>query len=216
MRHLLSIPLALAALTLAPLASAEQGAPDASGKPARKEGWGFLGGAKVGGIFSFNGLSPFVTTGIEAGVVFPWLHRSFAIAVDLDYTVPTKTGSEQDPRLMSGSYTWHLTEQELNLMPVVMYRATMLGRVTPYIGVGPRIYFLKSTVRSNTGMPSFQETTEKSMKVGVGVPLGVEVGVGPGAFIGEVLVQYGTLDHTATGPSNTGAASVSVGYRFLP
>ena len=43
MRRLLSIGLALAVTTLAPLAAAEMGAPDAAtGKPGPKEGWGFL------------------------------------------------------------------------------------------------------------------------------------------------------------------------------
>jgi opacity protein-like surface antigen len=217
MRRFLTLGSALAALTLAPLASAEMGPPDTSaGKPAPKEGGGFLAGAKVGGIFSFGGLSPFVLGGVEVGYVAPWLHRSFAVTVNLDYTAPSKSGAESDPRIMTGGkYPWHLTEQELNLMPVVMYRMTFLGRVTPYVGVGPRIYFLKSTVRSGEGMPTFQETTEKSSKVGVGVPLGAEIGVGPGGFTAELLFQYGTLDHTATGASNTGAASISVGYRFL-
>jgi opacity protein-like surface antigen len=216
MRRIHSIALALAVMTRATLASAEQGPADASGSRGPREGVGFLGGAKVGGIFSFAGLTPFVVAGVEVGCVLPWLHRSFAIAVDVDYTVPTKSGSEMDPRVVGGSYTWHLTEQELNLMPIAMYRLTFLGRVTPYVGVGPRIYFLKSTVRSGSGTPTILDTTEQSSKVGVGVPLGAEIQLGPGAFIGEFLFQYGSLDHTATGPSNTGAASISVGYRVLP
>jgi opacity protein-like surface antigen len=211
MRHLIAASLSLAALTLAPLASA-QTAPAAG----PKEGWAFLGGVKGGAIFSFGGLSPFVIGGVELGVVAPWLHRSFALAVNVDYTVPKKSGEETDPRISpGGKYTWHLTQQELNVMPVFMYRMTMLGRVVPYVGIGPRIYFLRSTVRSGEGTPTFQETTEQSMKVGFGLPLGVEIGLGPGGFIGEFLLQYGKLDHTATGSSNTGAASISVGYRFI-
>jgi opacity protein-like surface antigen len=211
MRHLITSALALAAFTIAPLASAQTPAPAAG----PKEGAAFLGGVKGGAIFSFGGLSPFVIGGVELGVVFPWLHRSFALTVNVDYTVPTKSGQETDPRVTGGKYTWHLTQQELNLMPVIMYRMTMLGRVVPYVGIGPRVYFLKSTVRSGEGTPTFQETTEQSTKVGFGLPLGVEIGVGPGGFIGEFLLQYGKLDHTATGASNTGAASISVGYRFI-
>jgi hypothetical protein len=85
----------------------------------------------------------------------------------------------------------------------------------PYVGIGPRIYFLESTVRSGEGTPSFKETTEQSTKVGFGAPLGVEIGLGPGGFIAELLFQYGPLDHTATGSSNTGAFSIAAGYRLI-
>jgi opacity protein-like surface antigen len=177
---------------------------------------GLIAGAKVGGIIPFGGLGPHLTAGVELGYAFPFLRRAFALVVNLDYAAPQSSGEENDPRIMpTGKYTWHITEQELNLMPVVMFRATMLKRVRPYVGVGPRFYFLKSTVRSNEGMPTFSETTEKSSKVGVGVPVGVEFGLGPGALIGEVLFQYGGLDHKATGKSNTGALNIALGYRFL-
>jgi opacity protein-like surface antigen len=216
MRRLLLVSLGFAGCLFTAAAAAEQGPPDAAGQPARREGTGILAGAKVGGLIPLGGLGPNLTGGIELGVVFPWLHRSFALAVDLDYAVPKASGSETDPRIMTGGkYTWHLTEQELNLMPVVMYRLTSLGRVTPFVGVGPRIYFLKSTVRSDEGMPSFQETTEQSTRVGFGVPLGVEVQLGPGGLLAELLFQYGGLDHTATGVSNTGGVSLALGYRFL-
>lgn len=215
MRRFLAIGLSLAALTGTTLASAEQGAADKEGKRSAREGGGFLAGAKFGGLVPFGGLSPNITGGIELGYVFPWLHRSFALTATVDYAAPQKSGSETDPRITGGSYTWHLVEQELNVMPVVMYRMTFLGRLTPYVGVGPRIYFLKSTVRSGEGTPSFGETTEQSMKVGVGVPLGVEFQLGPGGLTGELLFQYGTLDHTATGVSNTGGLNLMLGYRFL-
>jgi opacity protein-like surface antigen len=216
MRRLLFASLGFAGLLFTSAAAAEQGPPDAGGKRAPREGFGVLAGAKVGGLVPFGGLGPNITGGIELGVVFPWLHRSFALAVDLDYAAPKASGTETDPRIMTGGkYSWHLTEQQLNLMPVVMYRLTSLGRVTPFVGIGPRFYFLQSTVRSDEGEPTFQETTEKSTKVGFGVPLGVEIQLGPGGLLAELLFQYGGIDHTATGMSNTGGVSLAVGYRFL-
>ena len=200
MRALLLAGFGLAGCLFTASARAEQGPLDGAGNRAPREGFGILAGAKVGGVIPFGGLGPSVTGGVELGVVFPWIHRSFALTVDLDYAAPKASGSETDPRIkMGGKYTWHLTEQELNLMPVVMYRLTSLGKVTPFVGVGPRFYFLQSTVRSDDGSPSFQETTEKSTKVGFGVPLGVEIQLGPGGLLAELLFQYGGLDHTATG-----------------
>jgi hypothetical protein len=215
MRCILSVGLLITGFMFPALAAAETGAPDSSGGAAPREGGGLLAGAKIGGIVPFGGLSPNAAVGIEIGYVFPWLHRSLAAAIDLDYAQPTASGTESDPRVAAGKYSWHLTEQQLNLMPVVMYRLTSLGRLTPFAGIGPRIYFLKSTVSSDGAQPKISDTTEQSTAVGVGVPLGLEFQLGPGGLLAELLLQYGGLDHTATGESNTGALSFSLGYRLL-
>jgi opacity protein-like surface antigen len=187
-------------------------------KPAEaKKGGLILAGARVGGIVPFSGLSPFVTVGIEVGYVFPWLDQALALAVHMDYTEPKKDGTQTDSRLngTTTTYDWKLREQELTVMPVVMYRLTMLGKFVPYIGVGPRIYMLKSTTKASVGDAQISETTEKNTKVGVGIPIGVEYSIGPGGIIAELLFQYGGLDHKITGATNTGAMSLALGYRFL-
>jgi opacity protein-like surface antigen len=214
-RSLLRPILASAAFAFVALAASPALAADAAGAPKDTPGAGnkgvFITG-KVGGIVPFGGLGPNVIGGIDVGYA---LDMGLAFGVAADYAAPKKHGTETDPRIAGGSYSWHLTEQELQIMPFVMYRVKSLGSLVPYFGIGPRIYFLKSTVRSNEGTPSFQETTEQSGKIGFGVPIGLEVHAGPGAAIAELLLQYGGIDHTATGNSNTGAASLALGYRLM-
>jgi opacity protein-like surface antigen len=178
-------------------------------EPAAAHG-GVVVGAKVGGIAPFDGLSPFVSGGVEVGYAF----GDLAIVLAVDYTQPSKTGTESDPRVMGGTYTWKITQQELGLMPVVMYRMTSMKGVIPYAGIGPRVLLIKDTVSDN-GMPTIEKTTEQSTKFGVGVPLGAELPLGTGSLLGELLLQYGGIDHAATGDTNTAAASLSVGYRVL-
>ena len=239
MRLAHALPLGIAALFFAGSAAAQEPAPapapaapppsspeepgpgrstgaEPGAEETPKSQGGLLAGAKVGGLLSFGGLDPNARVGLELGYVFPWMNRSVALLLDADYAAPKSSGSQSgDPRVEGGTYDWHLTEQMLALMPVVMFRYTKLGAVVPYIGVGPRIYLLKSTVRGAVGSVEIPETTEQSTKVGFGVPLGAEIKVGPGGLIGELLLDYGTLDHTATGSSSTGALSLAIGYRFL-
>jgi hypothetical protein len=172
----------------------------------------FLAGTKLGGIVPFAGLSPFVHVGVELGYML--MQRRLAIIVGVDYTQPTTTGSESDPRVMGGSYTWKLVERELGVMATLVYRLTSVKPVIPYGGIGPRILFARSKVQDD-GAPMISATTEQSTKIGVGIPLGVELPLGPGSGIAELLLQYGTLDHVATGDSNTGAVSLGVGYRLV-
>ena len=173
---------------------------------------GVVAGAKVGGIAPFDGLSPFVSGGVEVGYL---IRPDLAIVLAVDYTQPSKTGTEMDPRVTGGTYSWKLTEQELGIMPTFVYRLASMKGVIPYGGIGPRVLLLESTVGDNGGTPAIMKTTEKSTKIGVGVPLGVELPAGPGSLLGEVLLQYGAIDHTATGTSNTAGVSLSIGYRAM-
>src|SRR6185312_11980742 len=112
----------------------------------------FVAGGKVGVALPFDGLGPMVSGIVEVGYVFPWLRRSFGLMVDVAYTVPLKSGTQMgDPRV-DGPYGWKLTQKELTIAPAVYYRLTMLGRVVPYVGVGPRIYLHQSVVEGNVAM----------------------------------------------------------------
>jgi hypothetical protein len=174
---------------------------------------------KFGGIASFNGLSPFPHFGIEAGYRFGALGGRLAAVLAAEYTAPSATGKQTEafaPERIpgGGSYSWELRQKELVLQPTFFYRLTgLVERLTPYAGIGPRFYFLESVVRGKAGDQSFQDTPERSMKLGFGVPLGVELELGPGGLFGELLPQWAPMKHTTTGDSHLGGTSLFVGYR---
>jgi len=203
---------------LAPLSAFAQdtGGEQSQSDPHAAKQKGFLLGAKVGGIAPFNGLSPNARVGVELGYFFPVATGSLGFAADVDFAAPkshgTKTG---DPRVPGGTYDWHLTEQQLAFMPVVMYRFTVLKPVVPYAGIGPRINFLRSSVKGSSGGMTIDETTEQSTAVGVGIPLGAELKLGPGSLLAELLFEYSKLNHVATGKTSTVGLSLSLGYRVL-
>lgn len=184
------------------------------------QGGALLLAGKVGGIASFNGLSPFVAGGVELGYAFAPLNRAFGAYLGAEYTAPKREGSlteDTNPdRVPGGAYDWELRQKQLTLQPTFLFRMSMISEaVVPYIGVGPRIYFLESVVRGSSGGQKFADTTERSTKIGLGLPVGAEISLGPGGILAEFLFQWAPIDHEATGDSNLGAASLFLGYRAL-
>lgn len=188
-----------------------------SGEAAPERGVVLLGG-KVGGIASFNGLDPFVHGALEVGYVFPALDHSLGAYLQIEYSAPSTDGKvsedfERD-RVPGGAYSWNITHKELVFAPTFLYRLTTLSKtITPYVGIGPRIYLIKNTTRGKAGDAAIDETHEESTKWGLGLPLGAEVALGPGKVIGELMFQWGPLKHTLTGDTHLGGASLLVGYR---
>lgn len=183
------------------------------------EGGALLFAGKVGGLASFNGLSPFAHFGIEAGYRFAALGGRLAVVLAAEYTAPSAEGTQSESFVPEripggGTYSWELRQKELVLQPTFFYRLTgLVERLTPYAGIGPRVYFLESVVRGKAGGQSFQDTPERSMKLGFGVPLGAELELGPGGLFGELLPHWAPLQHTTTGDSHLGGTSLFVGYR---
>jgi hypothetical protein len=184
---------------------------------AERKGVGPLFGVMAGGLVPFSGLTPGFQVGLEAGLVLPVLHRGLAVAVDLDYAQAWDSGTTTDPRVLAngGTYSWNLTQEFLTVMPMVLYRLTTVSKtLTPFVGVGPRIYFMRSTTSGSAGGSTIDDTTEVSTQIGFGIPLGLEIKLGPGGLLAELLGQWGPYTHTATGDTHTGAIGLSVGYRL--
>jgi opacity protein-like surface antigen len=182
-----------------------------SGSPNDEQA--FLLGGKVGGIVPINGFGPFLVGGIELGYVFPGTGRSMAALLDVSYAVPRTDGSESDARVASGEYTWEVTQKQLTLMPTFMYRFTTLGDLVPFVGIGPRLYFIQTVGEGKSGGETLLETSEQSTRFGLGIPGGVEYALGPGALVGELLLEWGPMDHRITGDTHLGAINILVGYR---
>jgi hypothetical protein len=193
--------------------------PDSGAQP--DDSAAILAAGKVGAIAPFNGLGPFVNFGIEVGYIFGGTNRSLGALLDVTYTVPHADGTESEdfdpPRVEGGEYEWKLTQTELVLQPTFLYRFTSLdlGNVTPYVGFGPRIYFIETVVEGSAGGEQFGDSSERSTRWGLGLPLGAELALGPGGLFAEVLLQWGPMDHRITGDTHLGSATLFLGYRAL-
>jgi hypothetical protein len=174
---------------------------------------------KFGGIAPFDGLNPFPKLGLELGYLFGGTQGRIAALLAAEYTAPSATGTQAETfspdRIPGGgTYSWELRQKELVLQPTFLFRLTgLVPRLTPYAGIGPRLYLLESVVRGHAGGVPFEDTPEHSTKIGFGVPLGAELEFGPGGFFGELLPEWGPLNHTTTGDTHLGGLSLFLGYR---
>lgn len=177
---------------------------------------GFLLAGKIGGGLPFSDLKAHPTFALELGYVFAEARGSFAVLLDVSYAAPKAQGDQDDERIPEGKYKWRLQQTQVTLQPTFLYRMTSLSDVVvPYGGIGPRIYMLETVEDGSAGGEPFPTATEQSTEFGLGVPLGIEIGMGPGALIAEFLFQWGPLDHTITGDSNVGTVTMWLGYRAI-
>lgn len=202
---------------LAQDASTPTSGPDTASEPteAKRDRGAFVAGGKFGGIAQLSGFGPNITGALEIGYILPWLSRSFGVLVDVSYAAPVISGTETDPRVAGGMYEWSLVQKNLTIFPFVTYRYTKLGKLVPYVGVGPRISLLEGVTYGTVDGKPLLENKERSTSVGVGAPLGAEYLIGPGAAMAELLFAWNGVDHRSTGDSSLTSFTLWVGYRFM-
>lgn len=183
-----------------------------------------LVGAKAGAAFAQPfGLGASFLVGVEAGWVLPKLPgigEGLTLAVDLAYTQPETGGDALDTRVAAngGAYHWSITQRELTLGITVLYRVPFLleGKLVPYIGIGPRFFFLQQATGGQAGDGvSLAGYTEQSSRTGLGVPLGADFVVGPGRVFVEAQFMWAPQNTNVTGAGSAGGVTAAAGYRFL-
>lgn len=175
----------------------------------------FVVAGKVGGLVPFSKLSAHVIGSLELGYAFG-PGRSLVGYLDVSYAVPQSDGEATDPRVPNAKWSYELWQKQLVLQPSFAYRFTnVVPQLTPYVGVGPRIYFLETVTEGKASGQDFGTSYERSTRLGFGVPLGVEWALGPGGLVAELLLQWAPLDHRITGDTNLGSGTLFLGYRAL-
>jgi hypothetical protein len=65
---------------------------------------------------------------------------------------------------------------------------------------------------SGTAIP---ESIELSQEFGVGVPLGLDILLGPGRLFFELQLLYAASSQQSTGPGTFGSMTAAAGYRLV-
>lgn len=198
-------------------ARADSGGIDSTAKiPPDDKGAGLVG-LKVGAFLPepFSSLGPSYFVEVEGGYLLPFVHRLIGITGSVAMGMPTIGTTLSDPRVPGGSYTYTQTTQQFMLGLTVVAKIP-LGRFVPYIGIGPRLFLVRTpssgSAADGTAIP---QSVELSRDVGVGVPAGLDILLGPGRLFAELQFLYSGSSQLSTGPGNFGALSVAAGYRLV-
>src|SRR5262249_27165431 len=141
-------------------------------------------------------------------------HR-LALTAGADYAQPPGEGTAADPRVPGGTYMYSLTQRELALSAGVLARLPLFGdRAVPFVQAGPRLYLLETKASGAAEMEDFGQHTETSTQVGAFLTGGVDVKLGVGTLVGEIVVAGSPLPHRITGTASTGELELRVGYRL--
>lgn len=175
----------------------------ADGAPGR-----MLVAPEVGLFLPSPRLSSAFYGGVQLGYVTPLLSDRLAFQLDVDWTRPRGTGSVADPRVPGGSASYDLGDADVGVQLSAVYRFE--GKLTPYLGVGPGLYFHRAA------MHAYSSTyIETEGKLGFQALAGVDYALGPGAAFLEVRYAYTAVDFLSTGDANMGGfLAPGVGYRL--
>ena len=210
-----SIALAVALGAAAP-APATAGEPTAAATARLPRAWI---GVKAGALLpqAFTPLGTNLVVDAEAGLVLPFGGGHLEVMAWAAYAQPPADGASLDARVPGGAYDWSITQRELSVAVAGVFRLqrpSPSARLAPYVGLGPKLYFLQTKANGAAAGQPFGEYSETSTELGGTVLGGVDYRVGPGTVVGELEVGLSDLDHLTTGDASTGSVEVKVGYRF--
>ncbi|MBL9040671.1 MAG: hypothetical protein JNM83_03665 [Myxococcales bacterium] len=201
---------------LCPTAHADRGMPSTAMPPPNDRGAPLIG-IKLQALLpqAFSPLRTHILAELEAGYLLPFGRRVLGITGSFAFSMPATSGTDlADSRVPGGSYNYSSTEQHY-LIGVTLWANMPLGRVVPYLGIGPRIYAVRTLSNGQAGDAQILETLETSTEVGVGVPVGVNVLLGPGRVFGEFQLLWAGINQKSTGAGSIGSLTIGAGYRFV-
>jgi hypothetical protein len=177
-----------------------------------------IGGKAGAGIGKpLNASSASVAAEVELGYVLPPLDHAFEVFSAFAYCAPSIEGSSamSDPRLPGDGKLHYRVEQQIGGLGLGLRYRLALPAVTPYAAAGARMYMTRMRVSGRVGGESFGTNEETGTAWGPFAALGVELGLGPGALLGELQFNYGGFNGYALRDTNLGSLGVMIGYRLM-
>jgi len=142
--------------------------------------------------------------------------KNLAPFLAVSYSQPTVDTTKTDPRITAGTYMTSTTQRELTVTLGAMWWFREPGeKWNIFLGLGARVWFLKTITNGSAGGMPFGENTEQSARFGGMGQVGAELTLGPGALGLTVEVGGSELPHVITGDVQTTALQIALGYRLF-
>lgn len=203
-------------LSLSSVASADRRFSSTDALPPEDKGAGVIG-IKVGALLpqAFSPLGANWMLELQGGYLLPFYRRLIGIIGSVGVTMPTVSGSAvADPRVGGGSFDYQQQSQQF-LLGLTLCGHIPLGRVVPYVGVGPRAFVVRTQSTGSAGGSEFPGNSELSVEPGVGVPVGLSILLGPGRLSAEFELLYAPAHQRSTGAGSFGSMALTAGYSFV-
>jgi hypothetical protein len=177
-----------------------------------------IGGKLGGGIGKpLNESGASLAAEVELGYVLPPLDHAFELFSAFAYTAPSIEGSSTmaDPRLPGDGKLHYRVDQQIGGLGLGLRYRLQLPVVTPYAAAGGRLYMTRMKVSGNISGTPIGTNQETGTAWGAFFAAGVEIGVGPGALLGELQINYGGFDGFVLRNTNLGSLGLMLGYRLM-
>jgi hypothetical protein len=176
----------------------------------------FVIGGEIGGIFPqpFTELGTHIAFGLEVGYRLPFVGQRIEIMLDAGYSPPNNSFKVTR---REGEYSAKIVSQQLHFSLGPRFRV-MEGGVSPWnmtIGLGPRLFLLRSISSGSRDGNKMIEYREQSSQVGFFAGIGGEYTLGPGALFLDADLGYAKMNHRISGDVNTGNITLTLGYRLF-
>jgi hypothetical protein len=174
--------------------------------------------ARVGAFLPqpFSTLGPGYLVGIEAGWVPPVWKKRLALAVDLAFTAPVADGQFQS-EVAAAPVTWHAAVREVGIGVSLAVRQP-LGRLVPYLALGPRLLTVDALVSSHAGDARLPTAREGAVALGLSLVPGLGLQIAAGQLFVELpcafLWRVGATP-LVTGDFDPSSLAVAAGYRVF-
>ncbi len=214
MRSFIVICTAIATFTAFPTTGRCQPQVSETAAPARHRiTLGVRAGIALPQVSSEFGSAPLVR--VDIGYLLPVAGGRIGLLTAVGYSAPSVSGTAQDDRLPTGSYSYEATQRQLTWdLGVQGWWKPWASRWNLGGAAGLHMTFLSTLSDGDAGGEPFGEHDERATETGLFAAARGAFRLGPGALVGEIGYVAASQELRTTGELTLSEITILAGYRL--